>query len=347
MDKYNIYFVDWKNTQSEHRYKSLCLRYPNVYKINHGDMLADTIRGCALLSSSDFFWVVSSLTDYSNFRFEDYNEDGLEPYMQVFGENTWFCSKQHLRAVPANERYVDAFPDLHFVETDLKQDRLLLDIVYISNGEPLAEKHYQHLLKVAKAGNKIHRISGVNGRTEAYQAAAKSSTTPWFFAVFAKLEVDSNFDWNWYPRQTAGPKHYVFDAHNPVTGLAYGHMAMIAYNREMVLGTKYTGLDFTMTKPHDVVHVNSGIARYDQNPEIVWRTAFRECLKLRSSSNAVDVDRLTTWLAIGQGEYGQWSIAGARDAVDYYQQVGGDFEQLLLSYNWSWLNQYFRQKYNL
>ena len=47
--------------------------------------------------------------------------------------------------------------------------------------------------------NKIHRSSGVNGRVAAYQAAARLSTTPWFFAVFAKLRVEDNFDWSCQP----------------------------------------------------------------------------------------------------------------------------------------------------
>jgi hypothetical protein len=63
-----------------------------------------------------------------------------------------------------------------------------LDIVFISNGESAAEDTFMHLQNVASdlfIKQKVHRVDRVNGRAAAYHAAA----TPWFFAVFAKLEV--------------------------------------------------------------------------------------------------------------------------------------------------------------
>ncbi len=75
-----------------------------------------------------------------------------------------------------------------------------LDIVFISNGESNAEANYQHLLKSIPSGRHfVHRVRNVNGRVAAYQAAAQASTTPWFFAVFAKLEVNADFSWSWQP----------------------------------------------------------------------------------------------------------------------------------------------------
>ena len=42
------------------------------------------------------------------------------------------------------------------------------------------------------------------------------------------------------------PKHYIFDAKNPVNGLVYGHQAMIAYNKKLTLDNYGYGLDFTL-----------------------------------------------------------------------------------------------------
>ena len=344
---YDFYFIDWKNKESDDRYRSLQTRYPNIYKINITDSLAKTIRICAELSDSLYCWVVSSLTNYDDFKFEDYNEVGVEPYTQVFGAETWLVNKTQISTVPTSYQYIESFPNLHFVETNLSSDRPLLDIVYISNGEPLAEKYYQILLDSAKTGNKIHRIDGVNGRTEAYKAAANASTTAWFFTVFAKLEVQHNFDWTWYPDTSKGPLHYIFHARNPVTGLIYGHMAMIAYNKRSVLATNYTGLDFTLSGPHDIVAKLSGVARYDQDPFVTWRTAFRECIKLRNSDAPDDAIKLSVWTAMGRGEFGEWSTAGAQDAVEYYDRVNGEKAPLMLSYEWSWLKEYFQKKYSL
>ena len=44
---------------------------------------------------------------------------------------------------------------------------------------------------------------------------------------------------------------------------------------------------------------------------------------------------------------GQWSKKGAEDAVEYYEQVGGDFDELKKSYEWSWLATYAFVKRNL
>ena len=34
------------------------------------------------------------------------------------------------------------------------------------------------------------------------------------------------------------------------------------------------------------------------------------------------------------------SVAGAKDALEYYDQVAGDFDQLKKSYEWEWLASY-------
>jgi hypothetical protein len=191
-----------------------------------------------------------------------------------------------------------------------------LDIIYISNGEP---------------------------------AAAERSDTPWFFAVFAKLEIDLNFDWSWQPDYFQEPKHYIFHARNPVNGLVYGHQAMIAYNKRLVLETVNSGLDFTLSKAHEVVPILSGIAHYDQDAWTTWRTAFREVIKLKHFSitqPSIETEfRLKKWLTVGNGHYGEWSILGAQDAIEYYDTVNGEYDKLMLSYEWAWLRQYYDTKY--
>jgi hypothetical protein len=222
-----------------------------------------------------------------------------------------------------------------------------LDIVFIDNGEPNAEYNYLQLPHVS-IPNKIHRSSGVNGRVAAYHAAAELSTTPWFFAVFAKLRVRGDFDWSWQPDRLQEPKHYIFHAFNPNNGLTYGHQAMIAYNRELVLNNPGIGLDFTLDSAHEVVPIVSGSAEYCSSPWSAWRTAFRECLKLRGSDDIESKYRLDKWLTVAMGQpYGQYSIYGAEDAVEYYDAVNGDFAELKKSYDWSWLASYALIKRNL
>jgi len=220
----------------------------------------------------------------------------------------------------------------------------VLDIVFISNGEINANMYFEHLQwtknSTRVAANQIHHVSGVNGRVAAYQEAARHSRTPWFFAVFAKLEVTADFDWSWQPDRMQQAKHYIFHAHNPVNGLVYGHQAMIAYNKRLVLENTGEGLDFTLDQPHEVVPIVSGTAMYHESDWMCWRTAFREVLKLKASLPDVESEhRLNRWLTVDSTE-GQWSRKGAEDGVEYYDSVSGDFDALKKSYEWSWLATY-------
>jgi len=224
-----------------------------------------------------------------------------------------------------------------------------LDIVYISNGEPDEQRWYDCLSYMSNTAN-IEWVRGVDGRTAAYQEAARRSRTPWFFAVFAKLEVlGSEFDWQWMPDYFQGPKHYIFNSRNPLNGLEYGHQGIIAYNKRMVLENNTPGIDFTLSQPHESVPILSGIAHFNQDPWMTWRTAFREVVKLKhfmATQPTVETEhRLKTWLTVAEGDYADDCLRGAEDAVKYYNEVGGDYERLKLSFEWAWLRQRFDNKY--
>ena len=247
--------------------------------------------------------------------------------------------------------------DYPYLEKENSQDFFAeqpLDIVYISNGEPDEERYYYNL-EDDVYGNPLrdprHRIKwvrGVDGRVAAYQAAANQSSTDWFFAVFAKLAVE-NFDWTWQPDYWQQPKHYIFNARNPVNGLEYGHMGMIAYNKKLVLANNAPGIDFTLSQPHESVPILSGTAHFNQDAWTTWRTAFREVLKLRlfmATQPTVETEhRLATWLSTAQGNYSDYCLAGARDAVAYYESVAGDADKLQLSFDWKWLRDMYDAKY--
>jgi hypothetical protein len=224
-----------------------------------------------------------------------------------------------------------------------------LDIVFVSNGETVAEQNYEHLLKFTSVlANSIRRIDGIDGRTEALHAAAESSETPWFFCVPAKLFVNKKFDWNYQADRMQIPKHYIFTAMNPVNDLCYGHQSMVLYNKNLVLGNKGVGLDFTLDSPHMSVELNSGIVLGDTDEYSTWRTAFREAVKLKyyaDSGDDVASTRLGVWTSVGKGNHGEWSIKGAEDGIEFYNEVDGDLPKLRQSYYWDWVRARFESKY--
>jgi hypothetical protein len=253
-------------------------------------------------------------------------------------------------AIPYIKKQLYDYPYIDKTQRMLKDPPL--DIVFISNGESNADANYVALkqsLESKNVPNRLIRVDGVKGRVAAYQAALAASSTPWAFCVFAKLQMDFGFDWSWQPDRMQEPKHYIFHAMNPVNGLVYGHMAMIAYNKKLVMENTGSGLDFTLDQAHEVVPLLCGVAHYEDSAWTCWRTAFRECIKLKHALPDVEAEyRLTQWLTVNNlGDKGQWSTIGAQDAVEYYDRVGGDFTELKKSYDWEWLSSYAFLKHNL
>jgi hypothetical protein len=258
-------------------------------------------------------------------------------------------ARAHVKTQLYDYPYVSTRKDTYYTDKPL-------NIVYISNGEPDAERWYNHLVTVVDAQiphghQKVHRVKNVNGRIAAYHAAARASESAWFFAVFAKLEVAGSFDFTWQPDYWQQAKHYIFHSRNCLNGLEYGHMGVIAYNKRLVLETIESGLDFTLSQKHTVVPELSAIAYFNQDPWTTWRTAFREVLKLKlfmSQSSTLETEhRLATWLSTANGDYAEWCLRGAQDAVDYYTEVAGEYDRLMLSFDWPWLAARFRNLYNV
>jgi len=230
----------------------------------------------------------------------------------------------------------------HVVNHNIAETPELLDIIFISNGEACAESNFEHLMKVAdKFGNRVIRIAGVNGRVASQQAAAHASTTSWYFLVNAKLKVNENFDFTWQPNIYKSRRHYIFTATNAVNNLEYGHQAIVANNKKLTLNTVVRGLDFTMDSRHEVVNMNSGIGMYNSSEWDTYRTAFRECIKLKHNKDVESKKRLDIWLTVANGEFAQYSLLGAKDAIEYYDDVNGELDKLKLSYDWAWIKERF------
>jgi len=229
----------------------------------------------------------------------------------------------------------------HVIEHEFEETVEPLDVIFFSNGEACADDNYNHLLSL-NLPNRIVRIDRVKGRVASQHAAANASNTPWYFLVNAKLKVRDDFDFNWQPNIYKSRRHYIFRATNPVNGLVYGHQAIVANNKKLTLNTVVRGLDFTMDSATEVVDINSGVAMYNTSAWDTWRTAFREMIKLCCNTDQDSIDRGAAWLNKGDGDFGEYSKLGAKDAVDYYDSVDGNMEKLMLSYDWEWLYQYYQ-----
>jgi hypothetical protein len=55
----------------------------------------------------------------------------------------------------------------------------------------------------------------------------------------------------------------------------------------------------------------------------------------------------TVWVTVANGDHAEFSILGARDAVVYYDAVKGDYTELMRSFEWAWLREYYASRYSV
>jgi hypothetical protein len=230
----------------------------------------------------------------------------------------------------------------------LKRDSMM-DVIFISYDEPDAEKNWTELKNKTSRAKRVH---GVSGMELALEAAADQSSTPWYYAVFAKTKIHENFDFSFVPDYMQQPKHYIFDCLNTVNQLQYGHMGIVMYNCQGIKKLnqeKNFGLDYTLSFPHESVPVLSCYGNFDQSPYHTWRTAFRETAKLayfESITPSVEgAYRLKVWQTKASGQYAEWCLAGARDGQEFFDSSNKELSVLKQSFEWCWLRSYFVNKY--
>jgi hypothetical protein len=93
----------------------------------------------------------------------------------------------------------------------------------------------------------------------------------------------------------------------------------------------------------------TAINRFAYTPLMAWRTAFRECIKLKYDVDTTgDIEqkyRLKVWCTQGEGKNAEWCMRGANDAVEYMNKVKSNMQDLKKSYDFDWLINYFTNKY--
>ena len=276
----------------------------------------------------------------------DLGVDKVPNFFPSFWEDekiyTWGKTND-IMLVPHREKLNQFYDIDRHVNYDLDYDVRPMDIIFISYDEPSAGKRFNEL---QSRFPRAKWVKSVTGQTLAYMTAASLSTTDYFFAVFPKLEIVDSFKFDFQPDRMKNPCHYIFNCKNPVNGLEYGHGAVLLYNKKLVMQTTKPGLDFTLSAAHDWVPILSAINHFNETPWLAWRTAFREVLKLCQYTPTVENRyRLKKWCELGQGQNAEWVLKGATDAQEYYQKFSSDYKQLMLSYNFEWLKQYYESKY--
>jgi hypothetical protein len=224
------------------------------------------------------------------------------------------------------------------------------DIVFIHNNEPQHEENYRALLSAVEGKpNRVKVVAGVQGRNQAYKAAANISDTEYFYAVFAKIKTDPSFGFDFVPDTLKSPRHYIFDCYNPVIDYTYGHQAIILYNKKMVLENTGTGLDFTLSQQHDHVKLLSAETTFYCDPQVAYRTAFREIVKLLHAQKikpTVEGNHvLLKWYTESDMQNAAYVRDAYTDAVEFVKKYSEDFEKLFQSYEWKFVDSLYQRRY--
>jgi hypothetical protein len=228
----------------------------------------------------------------------------------------------------------------------------LQDIVFISYDEPQADENWARLVARFPHARRVH---GVEGMENALKAAAHASSTPWFYATFAKTRLHETWDFSFVPDRWQAPKQYIFNALNASNGLCYGHMGIIMYHKESVLNSKpwaeIGGMDFTMSFATESIPLTSVYGEFAITPYHAWRTAFREVSKLcqwQLDKPSVETDyRINVWRTHATGPNAEWVLRGAQDGAEFFTNNSNNNQELKKAFRWEWLKDFYQSKYAL
>jgi len=110
--------------------------------------------------------------------------------------------------------------------------------------------------------------------------------------------------------------------------------------------TPRPGLDFTMSQAHHSVPILSAISNCNETPLLAYRSSLREVIKLLQMKPTVESQyRLKKWLTLGKGENAEWLHRGALDGKAHYEKYKDDFDKLMYSYDYEWIEMQFKSLY--
>ena len=208
----------------------------------------------------------------------------------------------------------------------------MLDIIFLSYDEPNAEKNWRDLKSKFPHAKRVH---GVKGIANAHVAACQKSNTNWFYVVDADAEILESFKFDYKPPEYDSQYVHIWHAFNPAIGLDYGYGGVKLFNKEQFKSIS-NALDFstTLAKGVKIIDEIACITRFNSDPIRAFRGAFREAVKLYTTSINAEKpenekrearERLASWLDPLQAcDYRQFVSAGASAGISQAKRRHND-----------------------
>jgi hypothetical protein len=259
--------------------------------------------------------------------------------VDVFQPNT---SKEYKEEIPVSRRSPETFIKYKYPGE--------FDVIFISYGEPNAEKNFELVLKKYP---KAKRIDGIAGIHQAHIAAAKIAKTDYFWVVDADASLVDDFSFDFSVPFYEQAKVRVWRSVNPINGLIYGYGGVKLLPRFYTLHMQTNKPDMTtsISNLYEPVIKLSNYTNFNTDPFSTWRSAFRECVKLASQiidrQNSVETnDRLNIWCTVGKDKkYGEFAINGAVAGKEFAMANKNDTEVLKRINDYNWLREQYDRFY--
>jgi hypothetical protein len=224
-----------------------------------------------------------------------------------------------------------------------------LDVIFISYHEENAEENWQRVLEKAPWAK---RIDGVKGIFEAHKAAANLSFTDMFYVVDGDAYLTDDWHFNFQPGLFDRDCAYVWSAKNPINDLTYGYGGVKLFAKKQFSKVKkWSTLDMTtgIMPKLKIMSKVSNITAFNTDEFSTWRSAFRECVKLKNNmikfpANPEHRIRFDKWKKPGlDREFGQMAVAAAIQAEQFVLESSAD--ELLKINDMEWLKERFDKLY--
>jgi hypothetical protein len=224
-----------------------------------------------------------------------------------------------------------------------------LDVIFISYHEENAEENWQRVLEKAPWAK---RIDGVKGIFEAHKAAANLSFTDMFYVVDGDAYLTDDWHFNFQPGLFDRDCAYVWSAKNPINDLTYGYGGVKLFAKKQFSKVKkWSTLDMTtgIMPKLKIMSKVSNITAFNTDEFSTWRSAFRECVKLKNNmikfpANPEHRIRFDKWKKPGlDREFGQMAVAAAIQAEQFVLESSSD--ELLKINDMEWLKERFDKLY--
>ena len=135
-DLNDIIFLDFGNSGANEAYKTVYSKHPRIKRIRFFDNYLDTFKRIIVKTDTDYFWVTSSICDYSEFDFswqpEPWQDTMLHTFQsgeQKFGD-TFYVNKAHAEEQLKNIKLLDWYDKVNYCDEQIVTRTEWPEVIY-------------------------------------------------------------------------------------------------------------------------------------------------------------------------------------------------------------------------